>query len=200
MAHTAPSPYRRSVHPHRFMMWLSMASMVMLFTGFTSAYIVKHADTNVWNNVELPSLFWVSTTAILASSVALALGVRAFKRRALSAYRGFLALATILGGGFIAFQVLAWRELLDRGLPVGTEVAADFLYVISGAHFLHVAGGLVALAVVALRAWTRYREPEDLLLTSLDHDRVPAVELVATYWHFVDLLWIYLFVFFIANT
>jgi cytochrome c oxidase subunit 3 len=177
-----------------------MASMVMLFAGFTSAYIVRHADTNVWNNVELPILFWVSTTFILASSVTLVFAYRAFKKRQLGFYRFMLVATTMLGAGFLLTQYAAWQELVGRGLPVGTEVAADFLYVISGAHFMHVLGGVVALAAVSALAFTRYRQPEDLLLAALNTDKVPGVELVSIFWHFIGLLWIYLFVFFIANT
>ncbi len=199
MTHTA-TPYRRPVHPLRFMVWLSMASMVMLFAGFTSAYIVKHADTNVWNNVELPRLFWVSTTFILASSVTLVFAYRAFKQRQLGTYRSMMLATTGLGAAFLAAQYYAWMELVDRGLAVGTEVAADFLYVISGAHFFHVLGGVVALAAVSVLAFTRYRQPEDLLLSALNTDKVPSVELISIFWHFIGLLWLYLFVFFIANT
>lgn len=194
------SPYRRPVHPLRFMVWLSMSSMVMLFAGFTSAYIVRHADTNVWNNVELPRLFWVSTTFIIASSVTLVFAFRAFKKRQLGTYRSMLMASTVLGAAFLVAQYAAWQELVARGLAVGTEVAADFLYVISGAHFVHVLGGVVALAAVSVLAFVRYRQPEDLLLVSLNPDKVPAVELISIYWHFIGLLWLYLFVFFIANT
>ncbi len=192
---------RKTVHPHRFMIWLSMASIVMLFAGFTSAYIVKHADTNVWRSVELPSLFWVSTTLILLSSVTMIFAVRAFQRHRVKNYRVFLFLTFLLGFGFLLSQWMAWQEMLVlQELKIGKETAADFLYVISGAHFVHVAGGVIALGALFLMAFVRYRKPEDALMLNLNPDKIPGVELVATYWHFVDLLWLYLFIFFIAYT
>ncbi|MBI1193989.1 MAG: heme-copper oxidase subunit III [Bacteroidetes bacterium] len=196
-----PQQLRKTVHPHRFMMWLSMASIVMLFAGFTSAYIVKHADTNVWESVELPSLFWVSTTLILASSISIFFAVRAFHRNNVKAYRNLLALTFVLGFGFLLSQWMAWQEMLVISqLGIGDKVAADFLYVISGAHFLHAAGGVVAMGFLFFLALRHYRTPEDALMLNLHPEKVPGIELVATYWHFVDALWLYLFIFFIANT
>lgn len=178
-----------------------MASMIMLFAGFTSAYIVKHADTNAWNNVEMPGLFWVSTTLILMSSFSMYFAVRSFHRNNVTAYRNFLILTLALGLGFMVSQWYAWQEMyVLRGLFIGREVAADFLYVISGAHFIHVAAGVIALLITVFLALWRYRKPEDALMLNLHPEKIPGVELVATYWHFVDLLWLYLFIFFIANT
>ena len=189
------------VHPHRFMVWLSMSSIVMLFAGFTSAYIVKHADTNVWKSVPLPGLFWVSTTLILISSATMIFAVRAFHRNQVIQYRNFLLLTFALGLGFLVSQWFAWQELFaGDNMRIGTMVSADFLYVISGAHFLHVGGGVVALLIMAVLAFRRYRTPEDALMLNLNPDKVPGVELLSTYWHFVDFLWIYLFIFFIANS
>ena len=196
-----PQQLRKTVHPHRFMMWLSMASIVMLFAGFTSAYIVKHADTNVWKSIELPSLFWVSTTLILASSFSVFFAVRAFHRNNVKAYRNMLALTFVLGAGFLLSQWMAWQEMLVLSeRKIGDEVAADFLFVISGAHFLHAAGGVIAMGVLFILALRHYRTPEDALMLNLHPEKVPGIELAATYWHFVDALWLYLFIFFIANT
>jgi cytochrome c oxidase subunit 3 len=86
------------------------------------------------------------------------------------------------------------------GLTIGTEVAADFLYVLTGAHFLHVLGGVIALFALYANSWRRYRQPEDALMLNLDPGKIPGVELVATYWHFIGLLWIYLIIFFNVYT
>jgi cytochrome c oxidase subunit 3 len=182
---------RYAVHPHKFMLWLGMASIVMFFAGFTSAYIVKHGDTNVWKSVPLPSLFWLSTTLILISSITMSLSVRAFKKNNVRAYRGLLWTTFGLGIGFLISQILAWKEMISNGLSISTEVASDYLYVI---------GGVIALAIIAVLALTKYRSPEDTLMQNINPDKIPAVELAAIYWHFVDLLWLYLFIFFIVNT
>jgi cytochrome c oxidase subunit 3 len=174
-----------------------MASMVMLFAGFTSAYLVKRGDTQVWQSIELPSMFWISTTLILISSLTVALAVRGFKKNKLTQYRSMTVLTTILGAGFLLTQILAWKEL---GLRISESIAADYVYVISGAHFAHVGGGVLALLVSCLLAFFKFKSAEDTLIQNINPDKVPAIELVATYWHFVDVLWIYLFVFLITNS
>lgn len=188
------------VHPQRFMVWLAMASIVMLFAGFTSAYIVKQADTNVWKAVAMPSLFWISTGLILISSVTMQLAVRAFHRNRVTTYRQWLAATFVLGAAFLVSQWMAWQQLFaGEDMRIGKLVAADFLYVISGAHFLHVGGGVIALCIMTVLSFFRFRKPEDALMLNLHPDKVPGVELLSTYWHFVDILWIYLFIFFLAN-
>ncbi|HCK22002.1 MAG TPA: cytochrome oxidase subunit III, partial [Bacteroidetes bacterium] len=88
------------------------------------------------------------------------------------------------------------QELKAEGILLKGNVAGSFLYVISGAHFLHVAGGVIALLVFVILAFTRYNKPEDTLLENIHPDKQIGVELMATYWHFVDVLWLYLFFFF----
>lgn len=193
------------------MMWLSMASMIMLFAGFTSAYLVKRGDTNVWRSIDLPKLFWVSTTLILFSSFTMHMAVRSFRKNLVGAYRQWVLATTVLGLGFLISQVFAWSELtesvnvLTRDMVFATDnimgrvIHADYLWVISGAHFVHVGAGIICLLGLVIVAFRKFRTPEDTLLVNVNPDKVAGVELVATFWHFIDILWIYLFIFFIVN-
>jgi cytochrome c oxidase subunit 3 len=194
-------PKRRFyVHPYKFNLWLAIGSMIMFFTGLTSAYLVKSADTNVWESVALPSLFTVSTVLILLSSICMVLALRAFKANRVRQYQMLLLVTLLLGIGFMVSQVLAWKQLLIDGIELKNSIAGAYLYVISGAHLLHALGGVIALTVFTVIAFRRYRGPVDTLELNIAPDRRVGIEVMATYWHFVDILWLYLFIFFITQS
>ena len=104
---TVSERQRRKVHPHKFTLWVAMASILMMFAGFTSAYIVKRSDTN-WLEFKLPPVFWVSTAVILLSSVTVQLAVSAFKNRNMKQSRSLITLTAFLGVLFIVLQGLGF--------------------------------------------------------------------------------------------
>ena len=174
------------LHPHKFTLWVAIGSIVMMFAGLTSAYIVKSNQAS-WQSVGMPVIFWVSTGTIVLSSLSMQLALRAFKHRDMTRYRLFISLTFLLGIVFVACQWIGFRQLWDSGIQFkGASGGGQFLYVIAGLHALHVLGGVAALGVMFMRAF--------LGGTKL-YGSVP-VEMMATYWHFVDLLWLYLFIFF----
>ncbi len=175
---------RNKIHPHKFTLWIAIGSILMMFAGLTSAYIVKRNQAN-WESFELPLAFIYSTVAIVLSSVTIFLAGRAFQDRQMRRYRLLMLTTLILGLVFIALQVVGFRQLLGFGLGLQANVSVSFLYVIVGAHALHVAGGIIALAVMALRSFSRKVRNYSIL----------PVQILGTYWHFVDILWIYLLVF-----
>ena len=174
----------RKIHPHKFTLWIAIASMVMMFAGLTSAYIVKRSQAN-WFSFELPLAFWVSTVAILGSSATLYFAGQRFRAREMQQYRNLVVLTLILGGLFVLFQVIGFQQLWANGLTLQKNVSISFLYVIVGLHALHVVGGVVALLVLFAKAFSKRTRSYD----------VTPVEVMSTYWHFVDFLWIYLLVF-----
>lgn len=182
------STERKRIHPHKFTLWVGMGSIVMMFAGLTSAYIVKQSQAN-WLEFSLPSVFWVSTLVILVSSLTIHLALKAFKAREMLRYRRLITLTALLGVLFGVLQFAGFNALHKNGVQlfgVGSNPSASFLGIITGLHVLHVLGGVVALLVIFARAYrTKTRS----------YSATP-VEIVATYWHFVDILWIYLFIFF----
>jgi cytochrome c oxidase subunit 3 len=130
-------------------------------------------------------MFWYSTAAMVLSSVLLYLAGKAFKERNMARYRGLMLGTLLLGIIFIVLQVLGFTQLWNDGLTLQKNVAYSFLYVIVGIHAAHVVGGVVTLLVMALKAFSSKIR---------SYSTVP-VELISTYWHFVDVLWIYLLVF-----
>ena len=175
---------RKKIHPHKFTLWIGIAGILMMFAGFTSAYIIKRNQAK-WVTFELPQVFWYSTAAIVLSSITLYIAARSFKERKMSAYRSMMMVTVILGILFIVLQVFGFKQLWSHGVTLQKNVSFSFLYVIVGAHALHVAGGIIALIVLFAKAFrSKVRS----------YNSVP-VEVVSTYWHFVDVLWIYLLIF-----
>jgi cytochrome c oxidase subunit 3 len=184
MSTVAITPKNNKLHPHKFTLWVGIGSILMMFAGLTSAYVVKRNQAN-WISFELPIMFWYSTAAMILSSVTLYLAAKAFKERAMNRYRMMIAATLALGVLFIVLQILGFAQLWNAGLTLHSNVAYSFLYVIVGIHGAHVIGGLVAMLVISAKAFST---------KARNYSSIP-VELISTYWHFVDFLWIYLLIF-----
>lgn len=182
-----PSGDRGKIHPHKFALWVAIGSIVMMFAGLTSAYIVKSGQVG-WHEVKTPAIFWASTVVLLISSITIQAALRSFKQRAMAAFRSLLLVTLVLGITFVALQWIGFNWLWDRGLHFeGSSGAGQFLYIIFGLHALHVLGGIIALIVLIIRQYVGKTK---------NYSSTP-IEVMSTYWHFVDVLWIYLLVFFI---
>ncbi len=177
---------RKKIHPHKFIMWVAIGSIVMMFAGLTSAYIVKSNQAE-WTEVVMPKMFWFSTAVILCSSLTMQMALRSFKQREMRQYRLLIASTFILGLAFVLFQWIGFRQLWDEHITFKGSGAGQFLYVVFGLHALHVLGGVIALMIIFSKAFFGKIKL---------YSSVP-VEVAATYWHFVDLLWVYLFIFFL---
>ncbi len=175
---------RNRIHPHKFTLWVGIGSILMMFAGLTSAYIVKRNQVN-WVTFNLPIAFWYSTAVMVLSSLTLYMASRAFKERAMSRYRSLMAGTLVLGVLFIVLQVIGFKQLWHVGITLTGNVSYSFLYIIVGLHGAHVIGGIIALIVMSLKAFS---------VKTRNYSIVP-VDLMSTYWHFVDILWIYLLVF-----
>ena len=177
---------RKKIHPHKFIMWVAIGSIVMMFAGLTSAFIVKSNQAD-WKQVEMPKVFWLSTAAILLSSLTIQMALRSFKQREMGQYRLLMASTLALGVLFVIFQWMGFSGLWSQEIRFKGAGAGQFLYVIFGLHAIHVVGGIVALLIIWIKSLAGRKK---------SYSSVP-VEVAATYWHFVDLLWIYLMVFFL---
>jgi cytochrome c oxidase subunit 3 len=188
MMTTVSSNQRNRIHPHKFTLWVAMGSIVMMFAGLTSAYIVRSNQAN-WLEFSMPQIFWYSTAVIIISSITMHLSLKAFRAREMSRYRSLITITAGLGVLFGILQFLGFGFLGNHGvllLGQGSNPSASFLAIITGLHVLHVLGGVVAILVMFVRAYSS---------RSKSYNATP-VEIVSTYWHFVDILWIYLFIFF----
>jgi cytochrome c oxidase subunit III len=166
--------------PALFGLWAFMGTVTMLFVGFTSAYILRRASAD-WQPLLAPPVLWPNTAVLLGSSAALEVARRRLRGWDLAGSERWLAATGLLGALFLAGQYLAWRQLAGRGIFLATNPHSSFFYVLTGAHALHLVGGL-GWFVAALGRLRRldFLPGED------------GLRLFATYWHFLGVLWIYL--------
>ena len=178
---------RKKIHPHKFTLWVAIGSIVMMFAGLTSAFIVKGSQPG-WTTIEIPKFFYYSTVIIIASSITVQMALKAFKEREMKQYRSLITITALLGIAFIVLQGLGFMQLWNSGVTFErTSGAGQFLYIIFGLHALHVLGGVIALLVMFIKVFS----------SKMRNYNPVSIELAATYWHFVDILWIYLFIFFL---
>lgn len=181
---------RNKIHPHKFALWAAMVSIAMMFGGLTSAYLVKQAAGN-WLEFTVPHLFYASTVVILLSSLALHKSFAGLKAGEEKQYKGMLVLAFILGLGFVILQYYGWMALFAKGVDFTGNVSGSFFYLLTGVHVLHVLGGITVLMISLVKAFSG-----KFKVTSLKINRF---DLVVTFWHFLDFLWLYLFIFLLIS-
>jgi cytochrome c oxidase subunit III len=175
----------------KFIMWLFVVSSTIMFGGWTSYYIVFSAAKGKGHGLVLPDLFIYSTIVLLASSVFLFMGSRALKRQQYSAHKLFLGITIILGVIFGVLQVDAWGSMVRTGAVFSNNNAAiSMIYIVSGFHILHIIAGVCIVFSTLVGA---YREiaPERLTYR---------MQIASIFWHFIDILWIYLYVFLLLNS
>ena len=172
---------------YRVGMWVSVASIAMLFTSLTSAYIVRSATSYDWLPVAVPRALFVSTGLLLLSSITLELARQKLKRSLADSYLRYLLLTVLLGIVFLASQLSAWRQMARQGVYLASHPHSSFFYLLTGAHGVHLLGGLLALMFLWLRSRRQLSE------SAVVARRQAAADAVTIYWHFMDALWIYLF-------
>ena len=174
----------KRIPTEKIVLWVAIASMIMMFAGLTSGYIVRKAEGN-WTVFALPSVFTISTVLIVLSSLTMNMGVQAAKAGNSARLSIMLWLTLILGSGFAISQYMGWVSLVQQGVYLVGNPSGSFLYVLTGLHLAHLFGGLIALLVTAIKASNKKYDANNFL----------GVQLCATYWHFLDGLWVYLFLF-----
>ena len=177
---------KRGVYAPLFALWVAMASIVMMFGSLTSAYIVRQAAGN-WLEFKVPDIFFFSTIIILLSSVSLHAAYWAFRNGREQLYKIALPVSFALGVTFVILQYYGWMAMYDIGVVLDGNPSGSFFYLISGLHAAHVIGGVFALAVATVHAYSLSFKPNER--------RRRRFQIVLHYWHFVDFLWLYLFIF-----
>lgn len=171
----------------KFLLWIGLVSIAMMFAGLTSGYIVRR-QTGTWLKFELPFTFWISTAIILISSLSMNRAVQLIRKNEIKKLPTAVLITFLLGLCFGVFQVISWAILIRNNIYfTGTESSASgsYLYILCALHLCHILGGLIALGVVFVRS----------LLKKYSADNHLGIKLCATYWHFLDGLWVYLFIF-----
>ena len=190
MASTTQQYTQSKIHRHKFALWVGIAGIIMMFAAFTSAYVIRRAAGN-WFEFKLPDIFFINTAVIVLSSLTLHTSYNAFKKGNEKLYKSLLIVTFVLGLLFVVLQYQGWLALDRIGATFTINPSSSFIYVISGLHAAHVLGGIAALSVALIHAFILPFKPTPR--------RKLRFELVLQYWHFVDILWVYLIVFFVIQ-
>nr|WP_294778231.1 cytochrome c oxidase subunit 3 [uncultured Flavobacterium sp.] len=178
----------RTARSKKLLLWFAMASMTMMFAGITSAFVVSKSREDWMEDFQMPMAFYFSTLAIILCSVTFHLAKKAIEKDNRSATANFLLLTLGLGIAFVFLQFKGFEQLIDQGYYfTGPEsnIATTFLYVIAVVHLAHLAGGMISLLIIIYNHFKQKYNSSQLL----------GIELGAMYWHFLDFLWICLFLF-----
>ena len=173
---------------YRIGTWVALAAILMMFTALTSAYIVRAASANDWHPLTMPRVLLLSTTLIVLSSLTMETARRKLKAAFEGPYKRWLLLTTMLGVAFVVSQLLAWRQLVRQGVYISSNPHSSFFYLLTATHGVHLMGGLIALVYLLVRARQPYVDERS------QAKRYASADAVTLYWHFMDGLWIYLFV------
>jgi cytochrome c oxidase subunit III len=187
----------RRREPFRFMVWLGIAGSVLVFTVLLVIYAVRSTGPG-WAEVRLPLVFLVSTVVILLSSFTLHNANRDFKNEQFAGYRAYLTATLTLGLMFMVLQFWGWRHLIVAGVMLENNPAGGFVYIISGLHLLHILLGLIFLGIALAEAMRRMTYV-DSFVYSVNPPNQLKLRLLTLYWHFVDVLWIGLFLFLLVH-
>ncbi|MEX0273455.1 MAG: heme-copper oxidase subunit III [Flavobacteriaceae bacterium] len=185
---TDRTPQEKNERSKKMMLWFGIVSLVMAFAGWTSAYIVSRTREDWMGDLELPSSFYISTVVIILSSITYVLAKNAQKKGRQKACTQFLLATLVLGVVFVVFQFRGFSELVAQGhyfTGPTSNVKTSYVFLIAAVHVVHVVAGIISLLVVLYNQIKGKYSASDYLGLSLG----------ATFWHFLDFLWLYLFLF-----
>jgi cytochrome c oxidase subunit 3 len=178
----------RTSRSYKLILLFAMVSMFMMFAGLTSAFVVSKSRADWLKDFQLPTAFYLSTVVILSCSVTFHLAKKAIQKDNRNATTSFLLATLALGILFVILQFVGFRQIVDNGYfftGSASSITSTFLYVVTIVHLAHLAGGLISLLIIIYNHFKqKYNSTQTL-----------GIELGAMYWHFLDFLWVYLFLF-----
>lgn len=177
-----------AMHPKKFALWLFIVSVVMVFAGMTSAYIVRQGEGN-WLEFDLPNVFWYTSGIIILSSLSLQWAYSSAKKDNFNNIKIGLLITVILGIAFLVGQWFSWEALVAEDVYFVGNPSGSFMYVFTGLHAVHLISGVIFLIIVLISA----------LRNKIHSQKLAQIEMCVTYWHFLGGLWLYLFMFLLLN-
>ena len=164
-------------------LWILLIAILMLFAGLSSAYIVLRGMPD-WQSIEIPPILWLNTAILLASSAAIEAARKSLAHRRVDVMKTWILVSAAFGFAFLVGQLYAWRQLVSAGVYLPSTMHSSFFYLLTGLHGIHLLGGVSAMGYVLVKAFRN----------RIVSDSDQSLKLCATYWHFMDGLWVYLFV------
>lgn len=186
------------IHPMYIIMFLTLAGITALFLGFSAAYLYNRIQQGI-PPVKLPALFYWNSLLLVGSSYTLWQSKKAYQADETETYKKLLMTTMVLTVLFLIAQMLAWYQMITQEILINHSTMASYMYLISGLHFAHVIAGIPFLGYFIWVAYKRIKEPISVLMYFSDPAKKRKLDLLNWYWHFLDGLWIYLVLFFLAN-
>jgi cytochrome c oxidase subunit 3 len=172
----------------KLILLFAMVSMTMMFAGLTSAFVVSKSRADWLKDFQLPTAFYLSTLVIIGCSVTFHLAKKAIQKNERSKTTTLLLSTLVLGIIFVVMQFVGFGQIVANGYYFtgqASSITTTFLYIVTVMHLLHLAGGVISLLIIIYNHFKqKYNSTQTL-----------GIELGAMYWHFLDLLWVYLFLF-----
>ena len=185
---TAEEQKSRTARSYKLILLLAMVSMTMMFAGLTSAFVVSKSRADWLKDFQLPTAFYYSTIVIIGCSVTFYLAKKAIQKNNQMQTTALLLATLALGLLFVFLQFAGFAQIVENGhyfTGSGSSITTTFLYVVTVVHLIHLAGGVISLLIIIYNHFKqKYNSSQTL-----------GIELGAMYWHFLDLLWVYLFLF-----
>ncbi|MBB3837331.1 cytochrome c oxidase subunit 3 [Runella defluvii] len=178
------APETLSMDPKKFILWGFIVTIIMLFASQTSAYLVRRAEGN-WVEFEVPQIFWTSSVVLIISSIAMHWAYLAAKKDNFNTLKIAISITFVLGLAFLWMQVEGWKDLVAQNIYFVGNPSGSFFYVFTLLHGVHLVTGLIVLCVTFISA----------MRLKVHAKNLRRIEICTTYWHFLDILWLYLFAF-----
>ncbi len=178
------APETLSMDPKKFILWGFIVTIIMLFASQTSAYLVRRAEGN-WVEFEVPQIFWYSSVVLIFSSIAMHWAYLAAKKDNFNTLKIAISITFVLGLAFLWMQVEGWKDLVAQNIYFVGNPSGSFFYVFTLLHGVHLVTGLIVLCATFISA----------MRLKVHAKNLRRIEICTTYWHFLDILWIYLFAF-----
>ena len=178
------APETLSMDPKKFILWGFIVTIIMLFASQTSAYLVRRAEGN-WVEFEVPQIFWYSSVVLIISSIAMHWAYLAAKKDNFNTLKIAISITFVLGLAFLWMQVEGWKDLVAQNIYFVGNPSGSFFYVFTLLHGVHLVTGLIVLCVTFISA----------MRLKVHAKNLRRIEICTTYWHFLDVLWLYLFAF-----
>lgn len=179
--------------PFTYMLYLAIFGSIILFVAIFTIFLKKEI-VNQDIPLVIPKVFWASSAVISISSLTIALAKESLQNQIFNRFKLYLAITYFLGLLFLVLQISGWVELANKGFTIANHTGVSFLYILSGLHILHTFGGLVGLSITVAKVF-RNKSYVDSFVYSVNPPNQLNFKLIYTYWHFLDILWIFIFLF-----
>lgn len=186
-------------HPYKTLLFFGLVGSTVLFLTMAFIYVVTVNNANTPPTFQLPKVFSVSTILLLLSSFSISGAAKAFRNDAMKELKTSILITLVLGTLFCVSQAWGLKQMIDTGFFMSANVEVSYLYVITGMHFLHVAGGMIHLLMIAFKVNNSSHDMVKSLLFFTDDYQLTRLQLSTIYWHFVDALWVMLFFMFLFS-